>query len=152
MQRTLFAHKRKETLKPATSRMGLEDVTLSSVSPSQKDTCCVTPPTRGPWSHQITETECGWWTRGAGEGMLILHEVIVSVWEDGQFWGPLGSSVVQHLTLDFCSGHDITVRKFKTCMGLCTDSEEPAWDSLSPLSLPLSSSCSLSLSLSKTNK
>ena len=35
-------------------------------------------------------------------------------------------------TLDFSSGYDFIVREFKPCIGLCTDSAEPAWDSLSP--------------------
>ena len=33
-------------------------------------------------------------------------------------------------TLDICPGHDLRVRGFKPCIGLCTDSVEPAWDSL----------------------
>ena len=39
---------------------------------------------------------------------------------------------VKCLTLDFSSGHDLTVQGFEPCIGLCTDSAEPAWDSLSP--------------------
>ena len=55
---------------------------------------------------------------------------------------------VKHLTLGFCSGHDLMVHEFKPRIGLCADSAEPAWDSLSPsLSLPLP--CTLSLSLSQ---
>ena len=46
---------------------------------------------------------------------------------------------VKHPTLDFGSCHDLTVREFEPCIGLCTDSTGPAWDSLSP-------------SLSKINK
>ena len=45
---------------------------------------------------------------------------------------------VKRQTLDFGSGHDLTVREFEPCMGLCADSVEPAWDSLSPFSLSLS--------------
>ena len=41
------------------------------------------------------------------------------------------------LTFDFGSGHDFTVREIKPCIGLCTESEKPTWDSLS-LSLSLS--------------
>ena len=45
---------------------------------------------------------------------------------------------VKHLTLDFDSGHDLTVRGFEPHIGLCADSAEPAWDFLSlPLFLPL---------------
>ena len=46
---------------------------------------------------------------------------------------------VKDLTLDFGSGHDLTVCEMESCVGLCADSMEPAWDSLS---------CTLSLSLS----
>ena len=70
-------------------------------------------------------------------------------------WGAWVSQSVKHLTLDFGSGHDLMVREFEPRIGLCTDSMEPAWDSLSlPLSLPLpmlvlALSLSLSLSLSQ---
>ena len=33
---------------------------------------------------------------------------------------------VKHLTLDFSSGHDLTVREFKPRAGLCTDDERRA--------------------------
>ena len=56
--------------------------------------------------------------------------------------------LVKLLTLDSGSGHDLTVCEFKSRIGLCTDSAEPAWDSLSRLSLPLLHLLSLSLSLS----
>ena len=40
-------------------------------------------------------------------------------------------------TLDFSSGHNISICEFETCDGLHNDSVEPAWDSLSlPLSAP----------------
>ena len=40
---------------------------------------------------------------------------------------------VKHPTLDFGSGHDLTVREIEPCMGLCADGVEPAWDSLPAL-------------------
>ena len=40
---------------------------------------------------------------------------------------------IKHLTLDFCSGHDLMAH------GLCTDRTEPAWDYLY-LPLPCSRS------------
>ena len=46
------------------------------------------------------------------------------------------AQVVKHPTLDFGSGHDLAVCGFKPQIGLCADSEDPAWDSLSA-SLPL---------------
>ena len=51
---------------------------------------------------------------------------------------------VKHQTLHLGSGHDVAVRGFEPRIGLCTDSTEAAWDSLSlslsvpPSSLPLS--------------
>ena len=52
-------------------------------------------------------------------------------------------------TLDFGSGHDLMVCGIVSCVGLCNDSTEPAWDSLSPLSAPPPA---FVLSLSKINK
>ena len=46
---------------------------------------------------------------------------------------------VEHLNLDLCSGHDLLVREFKSCVGHCADGVEAAWDSLF-LSLSLPSS------------
>ena len=60
---------------------------------------------------------------------------------------------VKSPTLDFGSGHDLTVREFEPHVGLGADSTEPASDSLClPLSLPLSRLCSLSLSQNKLKK
>ena len=58
---------------------------------------------------------------------------------------------VERLTLDFGSGHDLTVFGFEPHVGLCADSTGPAWDSLPPsLSLSLSLGLlSLSLPISK---
>ena len=59
---------------------------------------------------------------------------------------------VKHLILDFSSGRNLTVREFEPRFGLCADSMESAWDSLSP-SLSAPSPLVLSLSLSfKINK
>ena len=33
---------------------------------------------------------------------------------------------VKRLTLDFGSGHDLSVCEFEPCIGLCADSAEPA--------------------------
>ena len=57
---------------------------------------------------------------------------------------------VKRSTLDFGSGHDLTVPEFEPCIRLCTDSEVPVWDFLSPSLCPSPAlSLSLSLSLSK---
>ena len=47
------------------------------------------------------------------------------------------AQLVKCLTLDFGSGHDLTVCEIRPHLGLCADSTEPAWDSFC-LSLPLS--------------
>ena len=78
--------------------------------------------------------------------------------EKPRHWGTWVSQSVRRPTLDFGSGHDLTVHEIELHVGLCTDSVDPAWDSLShSLSLPLPHLCtrarslslSLSLSLSK---
>ena len=52
---------------------------------------------------------------------------------------------VKHPTLDFGSGHDLSVCGFKPHIGLRADSTESDGDSLSPsLSVPLAFSLSLS--------
>ena len=43
---------------------------------------------------------------------------------------------VKNLSLDISSGHGLTIYELELQLGLCADSVEPAWDSLSP-SLPL---------------
>ena len=51
------------------------------------------------------------------------------------------AELVKHPTLDFGSGHDLTVRGIKPHVGLHVDSMDPTWDSLSappPLMLMLS--------------
>ena len=58
---------------------------------------------------------------------------------------------VEHLTLDFSSGHDLTVCGIKSHVRLCADSAEPAGDSLSP-SLCLCPSPTLSHSRKKQKK
>ena len=58
---------------------------------------------------------------------------------------------VKHSTLDFGSGHDLTFGGMEPYVRLCTDSMEPAWDSILSLSFPLSLPYSLSLAL-KINK
>ena len=52
---------------------------------------------------------------------------------------------VKRQTLDFSSGRDLKICGIKPRVELYTDSVEPAWDSLSPLS-PLPLACALFLS------
>ena len=42
----------------------------------------------------------------------------------------------QCLTLDFSSGHDLTVCGTEPCVRLCGDSKEPVWDTLHASFLP----------------
>ena len=51
---------------------------------------------------------------------------------------------VKHPALDFISGHDLLLHETELRVGLCADSIEPAWDSLSLYAPPL-----LALSLNK---
>ena len=46
-------------------------------------------------------------------------------------WGAWIAQLVRHPTIDFSSGHELTVREFQPHVGLCADSVESAWDSLS---------------------
>ena len=58
--------------------------------------------------------------------------------------------LAKHLTLDFGSDHDLTVRGFEPLVGLCMDSVETAWDSPSPsLSAPPLLALLLSLKINK---
>ena len=56
---------------------------------------------------------------------------------------------VRHPILDLSSGHDLMVCEFEPHVGLCADSEEPTWDSASPLCALFAALLSPSLSLSK---
>ena len=61
--------------------------------------------------------------------------------------------MVEPLTLDVSSGHDVQVPGFEPCIGLRAGSEEPAWDSLSPsLSAPLPLGHVLSLKINRLKK
>ena len=55
------------------------------------------------------------------------------------------------LTLHFGSGHDLMIPEFEPCMGLCTNSVGPVWDSVS-FSLCPSLACSLYLSQDKNKQ
>ena len=60
---------------------------------------------------------------------------------------PLVTQSVECLSLDFGSGHDLTVHEFDPHIGLCAGSVEPTWDYVSPsLSAPPPFMLCLSLS------
>ena len=51
--------------------------------------------------------------------------------------GAWAAQSAERLTFGFRSGHDLTIGGFEPHIRPCTDSVEPAWDSLSlPLSAP----------------
>ena len=83
--------------------------------------------------------------------MYVCMYVLVRKENKKYMQGAWAAQWVKHLTLDFGSGHDLAVCRFEPHIGLCADSVEPAWDSVSclPLSLPLPCLFSLSLSLSQ---
>ena len=56
------------------------------------------------------------------------------------------AQLVKRLTLDFGSGHDLTIHELEPVIGLCAGRVEPAWDFLS---LSLSAPPLLMLSLSQ---
>ena len=134
----------------------------------------IRPSERAPWFSALWAAygtgTYGWGTRcnmtGRGgcsrEESLLFHGGDKTVClgrqhVESKLRPPRGTWVAQSVkrpTLDFGSGHDLTVCEFKPRIGLCTHSEEPALDPLSPSLCP-SPACillSLSLSLSKINK
>ena len=66
-------------------------------------------------------------------------------------WGTRVAQLVADLTLNFGSGHNLTVYGIKPHIGLCADGADPAWDSLypPPLSAPTLLVLALFLSISK---
>ena len=77
-----------------------------------------------------------------------IHFIVYKLYLNKGTWV---AQSVKYPTLDFSSGHDLTVRGIEPHHRLCADRVDPAWDSLSlPLSLPLP--CSLSLPLSQNKQ
>ena len=74
---------------------------------------------------------CNSWSWCRGLKPHVWHRVYLKRGGGGAWVAQL----IKHLTLDFSSGHDLTVRGFEPHIGFCADSVEPAWDSL-PLSAP----------------
>ena len=64
------------------------------------------------------------------------------------------AQLAEHLTLDFSLGHGLSICGIESCIRLCTDSMDPAWDSFFPFLSLLSPAYihSLSISLSKINE
>ena len=75
--------------------------------------------------------------------MLISNSAVILYWF--KMRGACVAELVERLTLDFGSGHDLTVHGFEPRLGLQADSVELAWDSVSLLSLPLLHSFSLKI-------
>ena len=80
----------------------------------------------------------------------FAYALSVSLKKIKKLRGAWVTQLVEHLILDFGSGHDLTVRGFEPHISLRTDSEEPAWDSFSlPLSTPPQLKFMLSLKINK---
>ena len=79
--------------------------------------------------------------------MVLVHQLrsLFSIKNSFHAWGTWVAQPVKCLTLDLRSSHDLMVPEIEPCVGLCVDSMELAWDSLS-LSLSLCPSPPLSLS------
>ena len=79
---------------------------------------------------------------------MTIHPLLITpsikIHKSGDTWV---TQLVKHLTLDFSSGHDLTVGEFEPCIWLCAGGAQPAWI-LSPLSLSAPSLITHSLSLS----
>ena len=59
------------------------------------------------------------------------------VMSNKEYRGAWMTQSVEGPSLGFCSGRDLTVGEFEAQVGLCADSADPAWDSLSlSLSVP----------------
>ena len=75
--------------------------------------------------------------------ILILDKIDFKI-KTVTIWGTWVVQSVKHPTIDFSSGHDLTVFEIEPCIKLCADNVEPAWDSLFPsLSVPPLLLCSL---------
>ena len=62
------------------------------------------------------------------------------------------AQLVKYLTLDFGSGHDLTVMKLSPLFGLLADNMDPAWDSLSLCFAPPLLMCFFFFYLDKNKK
>ena len=84
------------------------------------------------------------------EGLAFHLELLLLI-KTCLYWGRLGGSVSE--ASDFSPGHDLTVRGFEPCIGLCADGSEPGacFDFYVSLSLCPSPAHALSVSPSEIN-
>ena len=73
--------------------------------------------------------------------LYLLQNLILKVSAPG----PWVAQLVECLTLDFGSGHDLNVCEIEPCVRFYTENAEPGWDFLSA-SLPLTHTLSLIIS------
>ena len=64
--------------------------------------------------------------------LYLFRETSLHFVQNNDHRGTWVAPSVKCPTFGFGSGHDLTVSGFEPLIGLCTDSTEPAWDSLSP--------------------
>ena len=86
----------------------------------------------------------------ANHKLPMLVQILLKM-RSQKCWGTWVAQSVKCPTLAFGSGHDLMVHETEHHMGLCVDSTDTAWDSLS-LSLCPSHSCALPLSQNKLKK
>ena len=109
--------------------------------------------THGMWDHKGNNNDnlenSLHLTKLGGSGIL-QRSITVKKRKKDSFKGAWVAQLIEHLTLDFGSDHDLGVHEIKPCIRFCADSTEPAWDSLSAsLSAPPSLTCMLSVSQNK---
>ena len=85
--------------------------------------------TPGPFAPTPGVSESSWKVGDAQASVISRTEI------RGGLRGAWVAQSVKRPALDFSSGHDLAVHEIKPHVRLCTGSLEPAWDSLSPLSL-----------------
>ena len=97
--------------------------------------------------YQVPATSVGRFPNFLSLGFLLYKRVIIIPTS----WGTWVAQLAKRPTLDFSSGHELTVGEIEPHFGLCAGNTEPAWDSLSLFSCP-SLSLSLSVRLSQNKK
>ena len=78
--------------------------------------------------------------------------MIAPKFKDTELRGAWVAQSVKCLTLDYSSSHDPAGHEIGSHIGLCTDSVEPGWDSLSSVSLPAPPLLTLSLKVINLKK
>ena len=108
----------------------------------------------GLWALECSICWSGWWLHVCDGVMCVCVCMCVKIHQRHlrivHILGPWVAQSVKCPTLDFSSGHDVTVCEFEPRVRLQANSVKPAWDSLSlSLSAPPPLMLALSLKISK---